>query len=91
MPLYTFLMEFRGGTYCSQVHAASPKRAPAVWARKLNPEDVWGFGPSSRQQLEQDFKVWGFVPLDGTKNVWCHTAYIHGHPALINFVETVGS
>ena len=28
------------------------------------------------------------VPLIGTKNVWCFTALLRGHLALINFVLT---
>ena len=36
MPLYTFILDYRGGTYISQVRAPNYKMAPRVWAEKLD-------------------------------------------------------
>jgi hypothetical protein len=51
MPFYTSFLEFVGGTYISQVEAASPKLACVMWAKELNPEPIKGLGQNSKLAL----------------------------------------
>lgn len=51
MPLYTFIMEYVGQTYISQVKAPSPKSACVKWAQSLDVSRVKGLGGKSRQFL----------------------------------------
>ena len=91
MPLYTFIMEYAGGTYISQIKAASPKAAVGRWARELPPDEIPDFGPASKARLLREVEAEVLAPVEGLSNVWCVAALIRGNLALINFVQTSGS
>ncbi len=40
MALFTVLMEFKGGTYLSQIRAPSPDAALEEWARGLEVKNI---------------------------------------------------
>ena len=88
MPFYTFIMEYAGGTYISQVAAPSEKSASVKWARQLTASDVQGLGVNGKESLIQQMKDQSPVPLTGTVNAWCTSALIRGKSALINLVQT---
>ena len=88
MPLYTFIMEYAGGTYISQVPASSPKSACVKWARGLDVSQVSGVGQKSKETLIEEMKAEAPVAIDGLANSWCATALIRGELALINIVQT---
>jgi hypothetical protein len=88
MPFYTFLMEFEGGTYISQVEAASPKAACLKWAKGLNAEVIPGFGQSSKVTLVEEMKAEKPVPIQNTFGVWCASALVRGRLVLATFVQT---
>lgn len=83
-------MDYRGGTYISQTQAATPLAALKRWAKTIKAEEIANFGEHTKVSLikatldEND----SAVPLTGIKNVWCFTALLRGHTALINFVRT---
>jgi hypothetical protein len=94
MPLYTFMMETRGGTYISQVRASSPRKAVWKWAEDLNPKSIYGFGAKSKEQLitelhddENDGEEFP-IRVPQLENTWCYTLLIHGQLVLINIVKT---
>ena len=91
MPLYTFIMEYAGGTYISQVRAASPKAAVGRWARELPADEIRDFGPASQARLVREVAEEVLTPVEGLSNVWCVATLIRGQLALINFVHTAGS
>ena len=93
MPLYTFVADYAGGTFISQVKARNPKFAVLTWAQNLDVGAIPGLGDKSREKLLQDLrrdaKVESlYVPLNGLTNVWCVTALVRGKLMLIHFVET---
>jgi hypothetical protein len=88
MALYTFIMEYAGGTYISQVKAPSPKSACVKWAQKLGDTEVEGLGPKGRNSLIEQMKEESPVALGGVSNVWCNSALVRGELALINLVRT---
>ena len=88
MPLYTFIMEYAGGTYVSQVTASSPKSACVKWAQEMDAAQVSGLGRKSKETLIEEMKAEAPVALDGLANSWCATARIRGGLALINIVQT---
>jgi hypothetical protein len=88
MPLYTFIMEYAGGTYISQVKASSPKSACLKWAQKLGDSEVQGLGLKGKESLIEQMKEETPVALDGVSNVWCNSALVRGKLALINLVRT---
>ena len=88
MPLYTFVFEYAGGTYVSQVTAASLKAAVRRWAVELPADKIDDFGPASKARLIEDAAAEGPTPIEGLSNVWCLTALVRGKLALINIVRT---
>ena len=88
MPLYTFIMEYSGGTYVSQVKASSPRSACIKWARNLDVSQVGALSLKSKDSLIEQMKTELPAPIDGMSNVWCAAALLRGGLALINFVRT---
>ena len=93
MSLYTFILNYHGGTYVRQVRASSPSTAPRVWAKGLDHRDVLGLGPKSKKQLIEDMtnpesKDNGPTLVRGMKNTWCCTTILRNELVLIHFVQT---
>lgn len=88
MPFYTFIMEYAGGTYISQVNAPSAKSACVKWAHKLNASEIKGLGVKGKESLIEQMKDEIPVALNDTLNAWCTSALISGKSALINLVQT---
>lgn len=90
MPLYTFVLDYEGGTYVSQVDAPSFGVAPAIWAETLVPGVVHGMREASIRQLRNELAEKEAVLLEGLTHAWCITALVRGKLALINYVQTCG-
>ena len=85
-------MEYRGGTYISQVKARSVKQALHLWAKALDVHPIAGFGERRKQELTNELTADTSdspVPLEGLTNAWCTSAAISSGLALINVVATV--
>jgi hypothetical protein len=88
--LYTVVLEYRGGTYISQVLGPSLSAALKQWANALNENDLanWGLSrPELTEVIEDDPAL-----LDGCINAWCLTG-LSGSEELIllNVVATIGA
>jgi hypothetical protein len=91
MKLYTFVMEYRGGTYVSQIYAEDRVKAKDEWISHLDYKQIRWLGLKSKTKLESEIKNENPVALDGLKNVWCLVAWLYGYMVLINFIETSNS
>ncbi len=49
--LYTFFLDYKGGTYVSQVKASSPVKALMVWTETLDDTNVDGLSHSAKKKL----------------------------------------
>jgi len=76
MAIFTFIMEFRGGTYIKQVTAQNERRAVEIWVNELNSNDIMYFGQKSKNELIENIpELLEFMnPIDTVQNVW-HTSY----------------
>jgi hypothetical protein len=88
MPLYTFLMDFKGGTYIRQIKASSPKFACVEWAKSLDTSKIVGLGKKGRNYLVEEMKNETPTPINQTVNAWCTTALIRGNIAIITLIRT---
>jgi hypothetical protein len=90
MPLYTFVMDFLGGTYMAQVRGESIRSACVKWAQTIEVSEIHGLGPSGQAKLLGEMRDPDntLVPLTGLSNAWCTGALIRGRGALINIVRT---
>jgi len=89
MALYTVILEYRGGTYSSQVTAESPRAALLSWATNLEASEIKHLGTSGKQRLIAGLKndpIDRPVLLTGLRNVWCYSGPISS--MLIYIVRT---
>jgi len=85
--LYTIVLDYKGGTYISQVSALSPAAALPKWLSKLKDADLmeWGI---TREELTGITKSGNIVPLDGCVSVWCISGSGRRGLVLMNIVAT---
>lgn len=86
--LFTFVLDYRGGIYISQVVAADPVEALGVWCDTLNLDDIWGLTNRSRAVLREGIFEHQIVPVDTVRNVWCVSGGVRGALAIVNIIHT---
>ena len=89
MPLFTVVMDYRGGTFVSQVSARSVEAALRRWAAGPGLRSVPGIGPARAAALAFHPAFPDPVPVTGVSGVWCDSPLIMGRVALLTVVATV--
>jgi hypothetical protein len=89
MPLFTVLVDLRGGTYVSQVRAGSAGQASLKWADCLEVGAMPGVGPAARRELIRQVRENDKpVRVNGLTGVWCQSHLLRGKLALVHIVST---
>jgi hypothetical protein len=88
MALYTFILEFNGGTYISQVRSSSLKSAVKKWGRQFTNDSTTGLSAFQKKVLVDKLVIDSPTPIEVISKVWCLTASVRGKPALVNLVQT---
>ena len=90
--MYTFIMEFRGGTYITQVYAVTLEEAILNWGEKIQIQKIKHLGLKSNKEIrfillnpDDDDKP---VELDGGKNIWFLCLLLKVGCLHINIVKT---
>lgn len=85
--LFTFLVEYKGGTYIKQVKASNVSLALNIWRTEALEElaELSQTSPSNFAGFNSNI-----VQLDGCVNVWCLTLSFDGELLLMNIVATAG-
>lgn len=91
MALFTVILEYRRGTYITQLTAKDPREALVRWARGLAPKLVARLGVRAKATLirvraERDSRVDDPTPIAGLSNVWCAGFPIPG--GFVNIIRT---
>lgn len=87
--LYTFIMDYLGGTYVSQVRAHNENEAMVLWAEKLETDEIKGLTLDDKAIIiKNGFDDNEAVLLTGLENVWCFGILTKRGFALINFIKT---
>ena len=81
-------MDYRGGTYVSQVAAPSPAKAFLKGAERLLVSELFGLGDKSKASLVEQIKEDTPTPLGGLINAWCQSVLVRGNLAFITLVQT---
>jgi hypothetical protein len=89
MAMFTFIMEFRGGTYVSQVKAASVAAAFVEWSKRLQVDEIQYLGPTGKAEIIGMAKEAEPTLLKGLINVWFESFAIKQGFARVNIVKTV--
>ena len=89
MRLFTFVLDYRGGTYVSQATCRTIGEIVSVldgaidW--KALPNDV---SESAKQRFLEEVAEIPPSPIDGLRNVWCISARLGKSMAILHVVET---
>lgn len=85
--LFTFVLEYRGGTYISQVSEVSLAGAMARWANTRTDRDLTTWKLARKQLAEL---VEGDIPVmvDGCQGVWCLSNSSKEGLMLLNIIAT---
>lgn len=71
MHLYTFITEYKGGTYIIQVKAQHVGEAARKWASEMSLEDIPGLDRDLfKLAFQERMSEFGLSKIDETKNVW---------------------
>lgn len=81
-------MNFRGGTYISQVNAMNIDGALTEWARNLNINEIQYFGSKSKLELFELISQEYVYPIliQGMESVWCMGGSLRMGFFLLNIV-----
>jgi hypothetical protein len=88
VPLFTVLMEFKGGTYLSQIRAPSPDAALEKWARGLEVKNIEGMTAGIKRQFVEWLPEARPTAVDGLKSAWCSGFVARADSALVYIVRT---
>ncbi len=87
--LFTFIMNYLGGTYIEQVVASNELEAMHAWIKQLKTSEIKGFAVIDKKRIIRDnFDDEIPVAINTTKNVWfclVDTKKGYGH---INIIKT---
>ena len=90
MHLYTFITEYKGGTYIIQVKARHVEEAALKWADEMLSEHIPGLDgdvfKSAFQERMSEFKL---AKIDETKNVWYMHFYSGRNKMEVHAVNTL--
>jgi len=91
MNLYTFIMDYKGGTYISQVEAVDEQEAMICWIENLDTTQVKGFSKSDKRKIialgfSDDDRA---TPITGMQNTWYFNVRTKKGFAGINIVKTI--
>jgi hypothetical protein len=88
MKKYTFLFEFKKGTYVKQVLSADIRNAIIEWFHSLNSEEMSGMTDDIKNTLKIELDQEEPILIDGMDNVWCMFFKINKLSCLLNVVES---
>jgi len=90
--LYTVIADYKGGTYCSQVHAQDEAHAFKEWIQAI-PNDTEVALQFTSQGIKDLERIdWNNEdrpgPLNGLINAWCSSIILNEELCLINIIQT---
>lgn len=89
---YTFIMEYRGGTYVSQIVSNKENMQDVCieWAETLDVTEIQHIGQKMKKKLIKEMKDEDNTPalLKGLENVWFTHTLLKGKGVYINIVKT---
>src|SRR5262245_52732914 len=90
--LCTFVLDYRGGTYISQVEARGPAEALEAWLDTIDLDEITGLTNRSRARFRESILSHhnDIVPVNEVQNVWCASGVVRGALALVHIIHTHG-
>ncbi|MEH3114036.1 hypothetical protein [Pedobacter terrae] len=88
MKKYTFIFEYKKGTYVKQVVSSDIQNAKIEWFNSLKADEVFGMTDDLRNIFRKQLDNDSPTLIDGMDNVWCMFFKIGRDRCLINIVES---
>ena len=88
LSLFTFFMEYRGGTYISQVKARDYSASPRIWVEELDTSPISPLEKDFKKKLRKsldDFEL--IVPIEGIVNTWA-CSFVHVKGITVHLTKT---
>ncbi len=95
--LFTYIFEFQGGTYISQIESDDLKNSLPKWIDEITEDQnkIAQLGSKIiheiKNQLISDYSDNTLTPLDGLLNVWCTPLNTKKGMGLLNIVKTANN
>ncbi|WP_337964707.1 hypothetical protein [uncultured Flavobacterium sp.] len=90
--IFTYIAEFRGGTYCTQVSAINIETSILKWFERINneKEEIKYLGLKTLEDLKQQININDNspIPLKGLKNIWFLSLRTKSGQFSINIIKT---
>ena len=88
MKKFTFIAEYKKGTYISQYESSNLMEALVIWADNL---DIQFFTEKVKAKIQEKVRdsFYSQVSIEKVDNVWCSSYVIFRSLLLLNIVETV--
>lgn len=87
MKLFTFFLDYLGGTYVSQVESRSYEGAPEIWLNQIDVSAISGAPADFVMKISESFDLPPIL-LEGIRNTWCLSGTVDDNLALIHFTQT---
>lgn len=89
MFLYTFIMDYEGGTYISQFTGKTVKDACVKWANNLAVSEIESFNETNKLEFIKEIKAEIPNQIDRLVNVWCISLLTEDDKlAIVDIVQT---
>ena len=88
MNIYTFITEFRGGTYISQVKEINVNAAMILWSKSLDLSQIKFLGEKGKLELQAELNNESPTKLEGVENVWFFCLRIKPGLLMVNVIKT---
>lgn len=88
MNKYTFIMDFRGGTYISQVNAKNLKEGINIWSLNLDTKPIKYFGNVAKNELIEQVLDETPTLLETLSNIWYLGFLLNGIYTPVHVIRT---
>lgn len=88
MKRFTFIADFEGGTYLSQVEADHVGEALVTWGASLSSSDLGGLGDERLATLRAELASETPIAVRTLWSVWCASVLVGDAYLLIHIVDT---
>ncbi|MEC5146509.1 hypothetical protein [Chitinophaga sp. 212800010-3] len=91
MTIYTFVAEFRGGTYISQIRATDVNSAMILWGKSLDLTQIKFLGDKGKIELQVKLDNESPTEVREVENVWYFSLRIKPGFFMVNVIKTAES
>ena len=88
MPLYTYIVSFKGSTYAAQGSYSNFKGFVTSWAGGLPDNALAGLTPALKKDLSQKAYRGDFAEVPNRKHVWRKSIELNGDEFVVYAVQT---